>query len=110
MVFKEYNFSSIPDIDYYRNKQGQVKLQELGVNIPLLQKLNDTEHYKTTLDLLKNSHKKVAFYELILIIFGIIIGALIVIILLIKYRKVIRRSYLPKIIINVFKLTEFMLM
>lgn len=96
MVFKDYNFSSIPDLDYYRNKQGQVKLQELGVNIPLLPKLNDTEHYKTTLDLVKNSQKRVAIYELILIIFGIILGALIVIILLIKYRKVIRRRLFAK--------------
>lgn len=85
-ILSNYNFTTLPNIDFEKNGLGHIHLQDVGANVPLIPLANSTYQKKRTMEELSSQYLQIRLYEKLLLGIGIGACGLIALFLLIKFR------------------------
>lgn len=85
-ILNNYNFTSLPAIEFEKNGLGHIHLQDVGSNVPLIPLANSTYQKKRTLEELSSQYSQIRLYERLLLGIGIGVLGLITICVLLKFR------------------------
>lgn len=86
-ILGNYNFSTLPSIDFEKNGLGHIHLQDVSSNVPLIPLANVTYQKKRTMEELSSQYVQIRLYERLLLGIGIGICDLIALIILFRFRS-----------------------